>query len=61
MLAVIFPQPNEFTIADVPEPEAGPGEVLARLQIHAVYLDAPTHSCKVGWWTFGPLSPTICL
>lgn len=32
MLAVVFPQPNEFALTEVPEPEAGPGEVLVRVK-----------------------------
>jgi L-iditol 2-dehydrogenase len=32
MLAVVFPKPNEFEIADVPPPEARAGEVLVRVK-----------------------------
>lgn len=32
MLAVVFPKPNEFEIAEVPPPEAGAGEVLVRVK-----------------------------
>ena len=32
MHAVVFTRPNEFTIADVPEPEAGPGQVVVRVK-----------------------------
>lgn len=32
MLAVVFPRPDEFTLADVPEPEAGLGQVLVRVK-----------------------------
>ncbi len=32
MLAVVFPRPDEFTLADAPEPEAGPGQVVVRVK-----------------------------
>lgn len=32
MLAVVFPRPNEFEIADLPVPEVGAGEVLVRVK-----------------------------
>jgi len=32
MLAVVFPRPDEFLLADVPEPAARPGQVLVRVK-----------------------------
>lgn len=32
MLAVVFPRPNEFEIADLPKPEARTGEILVRVK-----------------------------
>jgi len=32
MRAVIFPRPNEFILAEVPEPIAGPGQVVVRVK-----------------------------
>ena len=32
MLAVVFPRPDEFTLADVPEPAAGAGQVVVRVK-----------------------------
>ena len=32
MLAISFPQPEEFTLIDVPEPEAGPGELVIHVK-----------------------------
>jgi len=32
MLAILFPQPEEFTLIDVPEPEAGPGELVIHVK-----------------------------
>ncbi len=32
MLAVVFPCPDEFTLADVPEPAAGAGQVVVRVK-----------------------------
>ncbi len=32
MLAVVYPRPDEFTLADVPEPAAGAGQVVVRVK-----------------------------
>jgi len=32
MIAVVFPKPDEFTLADVPKPMAGPGQVVVRVK-----------------------------
>lgn len=32
MRAVVFPKANEFTLSDVPEPGAGPGQVVVRVK-----------------------------
>ena len=32
MRAVVFPRPDEFTLGEVPEPQAGPGQALVRVR-----------------------------
>lgn len=32
MRAVVFPEPNQFTVADVPRPEARPGQVVVQVK-----------------------------
>lgn len=32
MLAIVFPRPDEFTLAELPEPAARPGQVLVRVK-----------------------------